>query len=328
MTKENIKSISVDKACVGVVIFSLLVGVFLTWSKLAAINVGIIALDKKLMKHLPLSSTILPQSISAPLQEVQQLRKNKILNTDMHHKERPTMTELGKASGTDKIKEHGYDRFYPYFLEPLRDIQGLQMLEIGYNLGKSYEMWLKYFPKGMVYFMEKDPGQKHPEARFTGDQGSVEDLERLLATKGIKGQLDFIIDDGSHHPEHQMISFEYLFKYGLKPGGVYIIEDTETSYWRSGNTYGLSTEYGQNSPASAINRLKGLIDVCNRRYQPADEPFRSTFSKELDDSVQSIFFGPNSVVIIKMRKEEMGKFSAENYLWKDKLRKPLQLRSP
>lgn len=38
---------------------------------------------------------------------------------------------------------------------------------------------------------------------YYGDQGSVSDLRRFLELKGLSGKLDFIIDDGSHHPDHQ-----------------------------------------------------------------------------------------------------------------------------
>ena len=195
------------------------------------------------------------------------------------------------------------------------------MLEIGFHLGYSYQMWLQYFPKGRVFFMERKNGKTFPKARYTGDQGKVADLQDMLAVKELVGGLDVIIDDGSHHPEHQMVSFKYLFEHGLKPGGIYIIEDTETSYWRSGNTYGLSTVYGKDSPISAINRLKGLVDVVNRRYQPDDEPFVSSFGGTIDRTVQSVFFGPNAVVIVKMKEDEMSKYDSSTYLWKDKLKK-------
>ena len=46
------------------------------------------------------------------------------------------------------------------------------------------------------------------------DQGSVAQLSTMLENNGLKGDLDFIIDDGSHHPEHQEISFKYLFDTG------------------------------------------------------------------------------------------------------------------
>ncbi len=41
---------------------------------------------------------------------------------------------------------------------------------------------------------------------------------------------DIIIDDGSHVPQHQIISLACLLP-ALNPGGLYIIEDLETSYW-------------------------------------------------------------------------------------------------
>ncbi len=66
--------------------------------------------------------------------------------------------------------------------------------------------------------MEKDCKETHREARFCGDQGSVTDLAAMLKEKHIEKNLDFIIDDGSHHPLHQITSFVYLFEHGLKPG--------------------------------------------------------------------------------------------------------------
>ncbi len=41
---------------------------------------------------------------------------------------------------------------------------------------------------------------------------------------------DIIIDDGSHVPQHQIISLACLLR-ALNPGGLYIIEDLKTSYW-------------------------------------------------------------------------------------------------
>src|SRR5687768_12870710 len=122
-----------------------------------------------------------------------------------------------------------------------------------------------------------------------------------------------------------MTSFKYLFMEGLKPGGIYIIEDTETSYWRSGDTYKMPTLYGKDSPDSTINRMKALIDVVNRRYQPPGEPFGSSFGTAIDKCVQSVFFGPNAVVIVKMKEDELQKYDSSTYLWKDKLKKPAAL---
>jgi hypothetical protein len=299
-----------------VVIVCLLIAIGALWQKVNTLNSVIVVLDEKFHQHTSDTNGLrATPTLGAPSTSVQTQVKY------IQAPKKATMEQIGGKTSTDKITVHGYHRFYPYFLEPLRDVPNLKMLEIGYNLGYSYQMWLQYFPLGKVYFMEKDHGAKFPEARFTGDQGKTSDLNNLLVTKGLEGALDFIIDDGSHHPEHQMISFTYLFEHGLKPGGIYIIEDTETSYWRNGDTYGLSTVYGKDSPNSAINRLKGLIDVVNRRYQPPEEPFTSSFGKAIDSTVQSVFFGPNAVVIVKMKEDEMSKYDSSTYLWKSKLEK-------
>ena len=39
-----------------------------------------------------------------------------------------------------------------------------------------------------------------------------------------------IIDDGSHIPQHQVSTFDLLFRQVLLPGGTYIVEDIETRY--------------------------------------------------------------------------------------------------
>lgn len=44
------------------------------------------------------------------------------------------------------------------------------MLEIGYLMGESHRMWLQYFAKGDVFFMEKD-GNHNQANGFGGDQG-------------------------------------------------------------------------------------------------------------------------------------------------------------
>ena len=83
----------------------------------------------------------------------------------------PSMYEIGKKVSSDKVIYYNFDRYYPMYLEHLRK-SPIKMLEIGYLLGQSYKMWVEYFPKGIVYFMEKDFGRSFPEARFTGDQGN------------------------------------------------------------------------------------------------------------------------------------------------------------
>ena len=230
----------------------------------------------------------------------------------------PSMQELGRASGTDKVLHHGYDRFYPFFLERWRR-RPIKMLEIGYLHGNSFAMWMEYFPRAHIFVMEKDGvhgdySQRVKDSFYNGDQGNTSQLQAMLGYFGVAQQgLDFIIDDGSHHPEHQRTSLVHLFEHGLKPGGVYIIEDIEMNYWTRGETYGKTTAFGRDHPDSLVNQLKGLVDSVNREYLPSaaaaaggggSRSIRSTLGEYLDEWVSSVFFGHNCVVINKMTVEE------------------------
>lgn len=96
----------------------------------------------------------------------------------------------------------------------------------------------------------------------SGDQSNCADLQSLalrIATK-----IDVVIDDGSHHPYHQLRTFLFLFPY-LPPGGIYVIEDVETSYWDKpgASVYGYPLQdVGTGSTASIIEFAKLLIEVC------------------------------------------------------------------
>jgi len=46
------------------------------------------------------------------------------------------------------------------------------------------------------------------------------------------GNPHIIIDDGSHHVDHVESTLRILWPY-LQDGGMYIIEDTHTSYWKN-----------------------------------------------------------------------------------------------
>lgn len=68
-----------------------------------------------------------------------------------------------------------------------------------------------------------------------GDQSNLTLLQQLRSSwasgEGLdRDPFDVIVDDGSHIVHHQMLSFEYLFLNALKPGGLYVIEDLQTSF--------------------------------------------------------------------------------------------------
>jgi len=123
----------------------------------------------------------------------------------------------------------------------------LRFLEIGLGcnpqrigVGGSALAWSAIFkdiPNAELYIFEYDEGcaraweEENPgivTKMFTGDAGLKEDLERAMIEFGNE-PFDVVIDDGSHINDHQILGLEYLFRDWIKAGGLYIIEDIESS---------------------------------------------------------------------------------------------------
>ena len=60
-----------------------------------------------------------------------------------------------------------------------------------------------------------------------GDQTDTDFLARVAAERG---PFDVVIDDGGHSMRQQITAIEHLFA-SVREGGIYIVEDTHTSYW-------------------------------------------------------------------------------------------------
>ena len=128
------------------------------------------------------------------------------------------MYQLGEKYQNDKITHHRYDLIYPDFINHLCD-KDIKMLEIGLgtysdNTGYSRNMWKEYFPKSEIFVMDIHQEFEDKIGKvIKGDQSNILDLQKISE---LCMDLDFIVDDGSHHPEHQIKSFNYLFNKNLK----------------------------------------------------------------------------------------------------------------
>lgn len=234
---------------------------------------------------------------------------------------------LGIKHDCDKVTHHGYQRFYPTFLEPYRHLSGYAMLEIGVEKAKSIAIWLEYFPKAFIYGIDKqlyeDTSIKSNERYvfLQADQSNPQDLERIATRMSSMQQpIFFINDDGSHIPEHQLSSFDYLFFHALMPGGVYIIEDIETSYWGRNQIYGYPTNYGYRHPKSIVEIFKHLVDDVNHEFlteysrQRQDNQLQNIrISKQTRDAISSITFGHNCIIIVKKTEQEVATFQHRPY---------------
>ena len=119
------------------------------------------------------------------------------------------MFRLGSKYGTDKVLVHRYHEAYGQFLLPYIQ-QGGSLLEIGIHQSASLKMWLAMFPRMYIYGIDIDVSKEGE--RFTihkADQSSEEQLRGVVGA--VKHPVNIIVDDGSHLPEHQIISFNVLF---------------------------------------------------------------------------------------------------------------------
>ena len=215
--------------------------------------------------------------------------------------------EVGLTNGTDKISTHGYHRFYPMYLDQFKEKEG-SMLEIGVELGYSLRMWLSYFPTLYLYGIDihvEGEGDRYKVLRC--DQSNKEQLEKICTS--IDKPLYFVVDDGSHVPEHQLLTFEVLFP-KVEPGGVYIIEDIETSYWSKGYIYQYKTHYGYKHHRSCVEVFKSVVDHVNRRYMTEtnmvtqNSLLSSFISEAVRAQIRTVTFAPNCIIITKRTAED------------------------
>jgi trans-aconitate methyltransferase len=129
------------------------------------------------------------------------------------------LCELAVKHETDKSPErHNYTPIYSYFLQN-RVVK--RMLEVGIGDGQSLRMWEEYFPNAEIWGADHEVHKLINVNRIHSvlcDQRSEDDLRR------IEGPFDFIVDDASHHPDHQITSARIWVPL-LSPNGLYIIED-------------------------------------------------------------------------------------------------------
>ena len=147
------------------------------------------------------------------------------------------LNNLAIQYGTDKSSiTHNYTKMYEQFMNQDR-LEVLKVLEIGLGNGASARMWKDYFPNATIYVIENFGdenkniwnGTTIHEDRIIIINGSQDDSNTW---NKVPYNLDFVIDDGSHIPEHQITSVNLGFE-KLKSGGVWFIEDTHCNFHRN-----------------------------------------------------------------------------------------------
>lgn len=139
-----------------------------------------------------------------------------------------------QAYDTDKAEHAHYLRNYEEYFRPLLDKE-VKLLELGIYRGGSLLLWRDYFEKGLIVGLDLQESKIEDETgRIRTYQGMQQDTQLLdrIGNENAPQGFDVIIDDCSHIGELTRISFWHLFDNHLKPGGLYVIEDWSTGYWR------------------------------------------------------------------------------------------------
>lgn len=208
---------------------------------------------------------------------------------------------LAKICETDKWGFHWYAQHYQSHFKSFKK-KKLNLLEIGVGGydnpnegGSSLRMWKRYFPKGNIYALDIHEKGALQENRIKIFEGSQIDEKFLQDTFNKIGSLDIIIDDGSHINQHMITTFKILFPL-LKNGGIYVIEDLETSYWPDFG--GDSSDL--NNPNTAMNYFKSLADGLHYRELLKPDYVPTYF----DQNIVAIHFYHNLIFVYKGKNDE------------------------
>ena len=207
------------------------------------------------------------------------------------------LDDIARRNGTDKSSEyHNYCVKYEKYL-PFNRYDILNILEIGVFNGESLRMWKDYFYRSQIIGIDVNPDcKKHEEERIVIEIGSQNDEDFLHDIIVKYEKFDLIIDDGSHINNDVMMSFAELFD-SINHGGVYVVEDSFTSYWQeygggykkrapvgtSGNSGFSHTSHSQgysNDGICTMEYFKDLVDRVNFYGEKNKPPLMANARRE------------------------------------------------
>jgi hypothetical protein len=187
--------------------------------------------------------------------------------------------------------DHYFEIYERYFSQYIG--KSINLLEIGISHGGSIQLWKKYFGENVrIFAVDINPEcAKLAEENTTIFIGSQSDPVFLRDIMNKMPALDIIIDDGGHTMEQQKVSFELLYP-KVKEGGVYLVEDTHTSYW-------YEFHGGYKNPNNFIEYSKNLIDSL---YESHIENEPRLKINSITKSINAISFYDSIVVFEKLQR--------------------------
>ena len=219
------------------------------------------------------------------------------------------LTLLSILHGTDKWGSHWYTPHYHAYLKRFRR-HPINLLEIGVggfeaadSGGHSLRVWRDYFSKARIFGVDIHAKSLDLGPRVSIERGSQDDPSFLTQMSERAGGFDVVIDDGSHVSAHVIHSFQTLFPL-LRAGGVYIVEDLQTSYWPDWG--GDSTNLTRTD--TSMGFFKSLLDGLNHAeiIRPGVSP------SYFDTHITGMHFHHNLVVIEKGQNTRPSNYLVDN----------------
>lgn len=168
-------------------------------------------------------------------------------------------------------KYQNYFEIYHRHFERFRDAE-VHIVEFGVSQGGSLRMWKQYFgSQCRVYGVDINPHCRKFEEEgveiYIGSQTDRKFLRRLA--RDIP-RIDIVVDNGGHTMRQQKTTFQEIFPH-VSENGVYLCEDTHTSYW-------LPWRGGYRFPNTFVEFSKKLIDHIHAWHvSPATSQFPRLF---------------------------------------------------
>jgi hypothetical protein len=196
---------------------------------------------------------------------------------------RPSLDALAERFNTDKaaryrardgkeIDGHGYAAFYDRFFRDFRD-EPITVMELGcgqvWNIGASLRMLKAYFSQAEIVGVDNKPAARRLVAEGfrieVGDLGKIEFLRRLRRFRPT-----ILIDDASHLWSHQILAMAELYD-TLPSGGIYVMEDINTSFGRMRETYSEGATFSGHDFVNAVSTALHAFDTDHLKTVPYPE---------------------------------------------------------
>jgi hypothetical protein len=169
------------------------------------------------------------------------------------------------------------------------------VMEVGVQSGGSLQLWRKYFgPQAKIWGIDVDPEVAKLLPLYDENTNIIiGDQANPLFWDSVFNKIptvDIFIDDGGHYSYQQRKTFECVFP-KLAPGGVFVCEDTHSSYmpWLDG---------GRDRKDTFIEYAKRYVDHLHSAF--FEQTFAEDFEiKQLAEAVKSVHFYNSMVVFQK-----------------------------